>query len=47
MAQEGIEMPRRGRTEKQIIATLRQADSVVAVKEVHRSRCGWFVRTLA
>jgi hypothetical protein len=35
-AQEGDEMARRGRTEEQIIATLRQADSGVAVKEVCR-----------
>jgi len=36
LAREGDEMPRRGRTEEQIIAVLRQAESGVAVKDVCR-----------
>jgi hypothetical protein len=35
-AQEGDVMPRRGRTEEQIIAALRQAQGGIAVKEACR-----------
>jgi putative transposase len=36
VAQKGDEMPRRGRTEEQIIAALRLAESGIALKEVCR-----------